>query len=74
MKELHRISIDPEICLGQPTVRGMRTTVSVILKQIVSGMTPQEILKPLPELEGEDVVQAFKYAAWHYSEKTKPIP
>jgi uncharacterized protein (DUF433 family) len=52
----------------------MRTTVSVILKQIVSGMTPQEILKPLPELEGEDVVQAFKYAAWHYSEKTKPIP
>jgi len=32
MKELDRISIDPEICLDQPTIRGMRITVSVILK------------------------------------------
>ena len=55
MKELDRISIDPEICLGQPTIRGMRITVSVILKQIASGMTMQEILKAYPELEGEDI-------------------
>jgi len=32
MKPLDRITIDPEICLGQPTIRGMRITVSVILK------------------------------------------
>jgi len=42
MKELDRITIDPEICLGQPTIRGMRITVSVILKQIASGITPQK--------------------------------
>jgi len=45
MKELDRITIDPEICLGQPTIRGMRITVSVILKLVASRMTTQEILK-----------------------------
>ena len=74
MKELDRITIDPEICLGQPTIRGMRITVSVILKMIASGMTTEEILKAYPELEKEDIVQAIKYAAWLSSEKTKIIP
>jgi uncharacterized protein (DUF433 family) len=74
MKELDRITVDPEICLGQPTIRGMRITVSVILKMIASGMTTEEILKAYPELEKEDIVQAIKYAAWLSSEKTKIIP
>ena len=74
MKELDRITVDPEVCLGQPTIRGMRITVSVILKQIAGGMTKDEILKAYPELEEEDIVQALKYAAWLSSEKVKPIP
>jgi uncharacterized protein (DUF433 family) len=74
MKELDRITINPEVCLGQPTIRGMRITVSVILKQIASGMTPEEIMKAYPELEREDITQALKYAAWLSSEKVKLIP
>ena len=74
MKELDRITVDPEICLGQPTIRGMRITVSVILKQIASGMTNREILKAYPELEEEDILQALQYAAWLSSEKARPIP
>jgi uncharacterized protein (DUF433 family) len=74
MKELDRITINPEVCLGQPTIRGMRITVSVILKQIASGMTPEEIMKAYPELERDDIVQALKYAAWLSSEKVKLIP
>jgi uncharacterized protein (DUF433 family) len=74
MKELDRITVDPEICLGQATIRGMRITVSTILKQVASGMTIKEIVKAYPELEEEDVVQALKYAAWLSSEKTRPIP
>lgn len=74
MRELDRITVDPEICLGQPTIRGMRITVSVILKQVASGMTKEEILKAYPELEEEDIVQALKYAAWLSSEKARPIP
>jgi uncharacterized protein (DUF433 family) len=52
----------------------MRITVSVILKQIASGMTSQEILKAYPELEEEDIIQALKYATWLSSEKARPIP
>jgi len=74
MNELNRITIDPEICLGQPTIRGMRITVSIVLKQIASGMTTEEIVKAYPELEKEDIVQAVKYAAWISSEKARIIP
>ena len=73
MKELDRITVDPEICLGQPTIRGMRITVSVILKQIASGMATKEVLEASPELEEEDVAQAVRYAAWLSSEKARPI-
>lgn len=74
MEELNRITVDPEVCLGQPTIRGMRITVSVILKLVAGGMTKEEILKTYPELEEEDIVQALKYAAWLSSEKVRPIP
>jgi uncharacterized protein (DUF433 family) len=74
MTELERITVDPEVCLGQPTIRGMRITVSIILKQIASGLTSHDILKAYPELEEEDIVQAVKYAAWLSSEKAKIIP
>jgi uncharacterized protein (DUF433 family) len=74
MKELDRITVDPEICLGQPIIRGMRITVSVILRMIASGMTKAEIIKAYPELEEEDITQALKYAAWLSSEKAKVIP
>jgi len=74
MEDFDRITIDPEICLGQPTIRGMRITVAVILKQVAQGMTKQEILKAYPELEDEDITQALQYAAWLSSEKAKPIP
>lgn len=74
MKKLDRITIDPEICLGQPTIRGMRITVSVILKMIAFGMKKEEILKSYPELEEEDITEALLYAAWLSSEKLKIIP
>jgi uncharacterized protein (DUF433 family) len=74
MKQLDRITINPDVCLGQPTIRGMRITVSLILKLVSNGMSTDEILAAYPELEKEDVVQAFKYAAWLASEKTVLIP
>ena len=74
MEELDRITIDPEICLGQPTIRRMRITVSVILKLIAGGMAKEEILKTYPELEEEDISQALRYAAWLTTERTIPTP
>jgi uncharacterized protein (DUF433 family) len=71
---LDRISVDPNICQGQPTIRGTRITVAVILRMIASGMTPQEIAHDYPELTEEDVRQAAAYGAWLASEQTRPYP
>jgi uncharacterized protein (DUF433 family) len=71
---LDRVSVDPNICQGQPTIRGTRITVAVILRMIASGMTPQEIAQDYPELTEEDVRQAAAYGAWLASEQTRPYP
>ena len=69
MEKLDRITVNPNVCLGQPTIRGMRITVSVILKMLASGKSIQEVLEAYPELEAEDVKQAIKYAAWIVSDQ-----
>ena len=77
MEKLDRITVDPNICLGQPTIRGTRITVSVvsvILKMLASGKSIQDVLEAYPELEEEDIRQAIKYAAWVVSEQLHPVP
>jgi len=71
MKDLDRITVDPEICLGRPTIRGMRITVSVILKMLGSGASTADVLAAYPELEEEDVRQAILYAAWLASDQLR---
>ena len=63
MSQLDRITVDPQVCLGQPTIRGMLITVSVILKMVAAGKSVQEVIAAYPELEPEDVPQARQYAA-----------
>jgi|JREQ01.1.fsa_nt_gi uncharacterized protein (DUF433 family) len=70
---LERITVDPEICQGQPCIRGLRITVALILKLLASGKTPQQVVADYPELEIEDIHEAIKYAAWLASERTIPI-
>ena len=70
MNRLPRITIRPGVCLGQPTIRGLRITVSMILKQVAAGLTTAEILDAYPELEEDDVREALAYAAWLASERT----
>jgi uncharacterized protein (DUF433 family) len=69
METLDRITIDPQICLGQATIRGMRITVGVILKMLAAGRSTSEILEAYPELEEADVRQAMQYAAWLASDQ-----
>lgn len=69
LSELDRITVDPAVCLGQPTIRGMRITVSFLLKLLASQLSVQEILDSYPELEEEDIRQALNYAAWAVSDR-----
>ncbi len=60
---LERITVDPEVMVGQPTIRGMRITVEHILETLGAGPTPEELLKDLPVLEPEDILAALLNAA-----------
>ena len=58
-----RITVDPEICHGKPTVRGLRYPVSIILQLLASGMSRDEILADYEDLEAEDITACLTFAA-----------
>lgn len=60
---INRITINPEICHGKPTVRNMRYPVELILDLLSSGMTSQEIIEDYPALETEDVQACLAFAS-----------
>jgi uncharacterized protein (DUF433 family) len=60
---LYRITINPEIMVGKPTIRGLRITVDQILKALAAGINTNELLEDYPELEKEDIEAALLYAA-----------
>lgn len=60
---LKRITIDPEICHGKPTIRGLRYPVDNMLELMASGMTTEELLSDYPDLEKEDFLACINYAA-----------
>jgi len=66
---LDRITINPEVMVGKPTIRGLRITVEQILKALAGGITAQELLEDYPELEPEDIQAVLLYAAELVSEE-----
>jgi uncharacterized protein (DUF433 family) len=63
MTRLDRITTDPEVCHGQPTVRGLRYTVQMLLELLSSGMTTDEVLANYPDLERDDLLAALEFGA-----------
>lgn len=70
---IDRIHIDPQVCQGKPTIRGLRITVDFVLKLMGDGHTVEQIIQEYPELEKEDILQAAKYGAWLASERTSVV-
>jgi uncharacterized protein (DUF433 family) len=62
MSFLDRIVIDPEICYGKPSIRGLRYPVETILELLSSGMTTEEILSDYEDLEREDILAVLEFA------------
>jgi uncharacterized protein (DUF433 family) len=60
---LDRITIDTEVCGGRPCIRGMRIRVVDILALQAAGLSTQEILEELPDLQIEDLQAVAEYAA-----------
>ena len=70
---LDRITIIPDVCGGEPTIRGMRITVSHVLELLAGGMTAEQILKDFPYLESEDIDASLEYAARHVAHREIPL-
>lgn len=68
MIQLDRITHNPAVMGGKPTIRGLRVTVSAIVGLVAVGKDNAEILKAYPYLEEEDIRQALAYAAWRSGE------
>ncbi|MDB6020287.1 MAG: hypothetical protein JWQ04_144 [Pedosphaera sp.] len=60
---LSRITIDPNICHGQPCIRGLRYPVEFLLELLSGEMTADQILADYPDLEAEDLRAACAYGA-----------
>ncbi|HQU58718.1 MAG: DUF433 domain-containing protein [Phaeodactylibacter sp.] len=60
---LNRITVNPNICHGKPTIRGLRYPVENLLELMASGMSFAEILEDYEDLEPEDLQACLAYAA-----------
>ena len=69
MQGLDRITQSPDVMGGKACIRGLRVTVGMIVGQIGTGHSVDEILADYPYLEREDVMQALRYAAWRTEER-----
>lgn len=57
-----RITIDPTVCNGRPTIRGKRITVQTVLEFLSAGESREEILRQYPSLKPEDINACLAFA------------
>ncbi len=67
-----RISVDPNVCHGRVCIKGTRVMVSVILDNLASGESPEEIMRGY-HVEREDIEAAIRYAADLARERIVPL-
>jgi uncharacterized protein (DUF433 family) len=60
---LERITVNPKQCGGRPCIRGMRIRVSDVLDLFAAGLSAEQILEDLPDLETDDLKAALAYAS-----------
>lgn len=70
---LELISIDPEVCHGQPVVKGTRVLVTVVLDALAAGLSAAEIVRHYPTLTEEGVRAAAAYASWLAKQEVRPL-
>ena len=63
MRLEERITLNPKVRAGRPTIRNMRFTVAELLELLAAGMTEAEILEDYPYLEKEDIQACYIFAA-----------
>ena len=70
---LSRITIDPDICHGQPVIRGLRHPVESILEYLAGGDSFEDLLAEFPDLEREDLLACLEFAARSLTIKSRHL-
>jgi uncharacterized protein (DUF433 family) len=68
-----RITVDSAKMGGVPCIRGLRIPVATVVGMFADGMSAEEILSELPDLEADDLHQALHYAAEAVREREIPL-
>ena len=63
VRALQRITIDTEQCGGRPGIRGMHIRVTEALDLLANGLSPEQAVKALPDLETDDIRACLRYAS-----------
>jgi uncharacterized protein (DUF433 family) len=63
LPSIERITINPGQCGGRPCIRGMRIRVIDVLDLLANGLTAEEVLSELPDLEPDDIKACLQYAS-----------
>jgi uncharacterized protein (DUF433 family) len=58
-----RITINPRQCGGRPCIRGMRIRVTDVLDLLAAGLSKEQVLDELPDLEAEDIQAVLRFAS-----------
>lgn len=74
MDGLDRITFDPQVMGGRACIRGTRVTASMLVSEMATGRSADEVLADFPYLEREDLMQAMRYAAWLAQGQDLPLP
>lgn len=68
-----RITVELGKMGGVPTIRGLRIPVATVVGMIADGMSADEVLAAMPDLEREDIAEALRFAAEAVQERELPI-
>lgn len=69
-----RISVNPNILVGKPVIKGTRIAVELVVAQLANGWTEAEVLTAYPHLTREDILACLAYAASRISsERVYPM-
>ena len=73
MTKFDRITSNPTIVNGQPTIRGMRLSVRRVIEALAVYPNWDDLRREYPELEPEDIRQALEFAARNLDESIQPL-
>jgi uncharacterized protein (DUF433 family) len=73
MTMFDRITSDPNILNGQPTIRGMRLSVRRVIEALAVYPNWDDLRREYPELEPDDIRQALEFAARNLDDSVQPL-